>query len=132
MGRWTSHTIGFGLFFLIVFPPLAFGSVYPWATSILELVSFSLVLVWLIGVRFMQREKEGQHRGLSLSLGLPLGLFLGLVIMWKLVGHSIVRHHDDYEADRFTCVSCARCFQSCPQEHARLKTKIDRPAKNSQ
>ena len=90
MGRWTSHIIGFGLFFLIVFPPLAFGSVYPWATSILELVSFSLVLVWLIGVRFMQRGKEGRDRGLPFSLGLPLGLFLGLVLFQMMPMPAIV------------------------------------------
>ena len=80
MGRWTSHIIGSGLCFLIVFPPLAFGSVYPWATGIIEVVSFSLVLVWLIGVRLPLWEKQGRTWTLLLSFGLPLGLFLVLVL----------------------------------------------------
>src|SRR5712692_2844300 len=36
-----------GILFLIIFTPLAFGSVHPWAFSLLEIVTFLLVIVWM-------------------------------------------------------------------------------------
>ncbi len=40
--------IHFGLIFLIVFTPLAFGSVHIWAYTIMELIVFSLLILWAI------------------------------------------------------------------------------------
>jgi O-antigen ligase len=37
-----------GLLFLIVFTPLAFGSVHVWAYSLMELTVFSLLIVWAL------------------------------------------------------------------------------------
>ena len=45
-----------------------------------------------------------------------LGAFLGLVVTAKLAALSIVRRRLDYEPDRATCVSCARCYKYCPVE----------------
>lgn len=53
--------------------------------------------------------------------GWYLGGFLALVVGGKLIGLSLRRRRDDYEANRSTCVSCARCFRYCPREHVRLK-----------
>jgi NosR/NirI family nitrous oxide reductase transcriptional regulator len=43
-----------------------------------------------------------------------LGAFIGLVIGFTLVNISIHRHRSDYEPNRATCLSCARCMDYCP------------------
>jgi NosR/NirI family nitrous oxide reductase transcriptional regulator len=48
--------------------------------------------------------------------GWILGGFIGLVFGLKLVNLSIRRKRVDYEVDKGTCFSCARCFSYCPQE----------------
>ena len=48
-----------------------------------------------------------------------LGAFLGLVIGLKLIGLSVRRRREDFEADRATCVACGRCFEYCPIEKKR-------------
>ena len=50
-----------------------------------------------------------------------LGGFIGLVIGLKLVGLSIRRQRQDYEADKASCLACGRCYEYCPREHLRLK-----------
>lgn len=54
--------------------------------------------------------------------GALLGGFLGLVFGLSLLGASIRRARDSYEPDRGECLSCARCYLSCPEEHERLKS----------
>jgi ferredoxin len=49
------------------------------------------------------------------------GAFFGLVIAIKLISLSVRRTRTDYEPDKMKCVSCARCFESCPREHKRIK-----------
>ena len=49
------------------------------------------------------------------------GGFVGLVIGLKLIGLSVWRRRQDYEADRAGCLACGRCFAYCPREHVRLK-----------
>ncbi len=51
--------------------------------------------------------------------GAWLGAFLGLVVAVKLFALSLGRRPTDYEAERVSCVACARCFAFCPQEHLR-------------
>jgi O-antigen ligase len=46
MGRTIDRTIDAGLILLVVFTPLAFGSVHVWAYSFMELVVFSLMILW--------------------------------------------------------------------------------------
>ena len=43
-----------------------------------------------------------------------LGIWLGIVVGGKLLSLSIYRSRKDYEPDRATCLSCARCYDSCP------------------
>jgi len=52
-------------------------------------------------------------------LGGLLGGWIGLVIGVKLVSLTIHRRRADYEPDRGRCVSCARCYEYCP-EHVGL------------
>ena len=48
-----------------------------------------------------------------------LGAFLGMVFGLTLISASIKRCRDIYEPDRGTCLSCARCYMFCPEEHVR-------------
>ncbi len=43
-----------------------------------------------------------------------LGIWLGIVIGGKLLSLSVYRSRKDYEPDRATCLSCGRCYESCP------------------
>lgn len=47
--------------------------------------------------------------------GAWLGGLLGLLAGLGLIRHSIHRTRRDYEPDRGTCLSCARCFDACPK-----------------
>lgn len=49
-----------------------------------------------------------------------LGAFIALVFMMKLIYLQFWRRHTSYEPDRANCLSCGRCFTSCPKEHERL------------
>jgi NAD-dependent dihydropyrimidine dehydrogenase PreA subunit len=50
-----------------------------------------------------------------------LGAFLGLAAGLKLLGRARIPKSATYFIDRDECVSCARCFLSCPRERLRLK-----------
>ncbi len=80
LDRRLSAIIGYGLCFLIVFPPLAFGAVYSWAFSILELVCFSLLMVWLIATRYKTRDPHPRTGRIQRSLAVPFAVFIGLVL----------------------------------------------------
>ena len=70
--RWRDRLIEAGALFLLVFTPLAYGTVEPWAEAIAELVVLGMVLVWLLG---MLRDWELR---IDLPPGwLPIYLFLG-------------------------------------------------------
>ncbi len=53
-------------------------------------------------------------------LGRWLGAWIGLVLAVKLVQLSIRRKRTEYRPDSAGCVSCGRCFKSCPVELVRL------------
>lgn len=57
------------------------------------------------------------------SGGRLVGAFLGVVIGLQLIGASARRTRAGYEPNKITCLSCARCFKACPEEHDRLKRK---------
>jgi NosR/NirI family transcriptional regulator, nitrous oxide reductase regulator len=48
-----------------------------------------------------------------------LGAGLGLVVGLTLLALSVRREQPDYVPDRGDCVSCGRCFLSCPREWVR-------------
>jgi ferredoxin len=48
--------------------------------------------------------------------GMLLGGFLGLVFGFTLAGLSVFRYRKDYEPNKGTCFSCARCMDYCPVE----------------
>ncbi|MBN2354439.1 MAG: 4Fe-4S binding protein [Spirochaetales bacterium] len=63
-----------------------------------------------------------------LSIGSALfGAFVGLVIALKLLGLAVPPANTSYVPDRAACVSCGRCFRACPQEHVRLRGRINSP-----
>lgn len=43
-----------------------------------------------------------------------LGLFLGIVVVLKIINLFLRRTSEDYEPDRFHCISCGRCMEYCP------------------
>ncbi len=70
----------------------------------------------------VQLQTRAAAVGGHFAVGGPLlGVFLGLVFGIKLISLSVRRTRKDYEPDRGTCLSCGRCFASCPRE--RLKQK---------
>ncbi len=75
-----SSLIGCGLCFLVVFPPLAFGAVYPWAFSVIELSSFVLLLAWILGTRHRRWEHSTKTENRIPSFYLPFAVFIGLVL----------------------------------------------------
>ena len=48
-----------------------------------------------------------------------LGAFLGLALGGRMVSLAVARRRSGYEPDRGACLSCGRCFASCPVEHLR-------------
>jgi ferredoxin len=59
-----------------------------------------------------------QHRFVLASTA--FGGWIGLVVSAKLLNLALRRQRTDYEPDAGACLACARCFESCPNEHARL------------
>src|SRR5438094_9015225 len=51
------------LLFLIFFTPLAFGSVHPWAFSLMEGMIFLLVAVWMSKLLLGARGQQGARGG---------------------------------------------------------------------
>jgi O-antigen ligase len=71
--------IEFGLLFLILFAPLAFGSVYVWAYSIVELTVFSMLIAMVL-------KKSLIHNGkFSFPLLFPILAFLALVLFQMML-----------------------------------------------
>lgn len=54
------------------------------------------------------------------SAGWAFGVWMGLVFGFKLIGLSLRQQRADFEPDRGNCLSCARCYLSCPAERSRL------------
>jgi uncharacterized membrane protein len=76
---WSERLIESGVLVLLVFTPLAYGSVEPWSEAIAELVILGMGLVWLVA---MLRHWELR---VELPSGWqPAGLFLGLIVIQVL------------------------------------------------
>jgi O-antigen ligase/tetratricopeptide (TPR) repeat protein len=70
--------VGIGL--LVVFTPLFFGSVHPWAYSLMEQVSFALVVTWIVkawldGGRLLRPG----GRAAAAAVVVPMAVLLGLL-----------------------------------------------------
>src|SRR5262245_23975454 len=66
-----------GVIFLLVFTPLAFGTVEPWSEAIAELVVLGMVVVWLL--EMMLRDWELR---VELPPGwVPASLFVALIFL---------------------------------------------------
>jgi O-antigen ligase len=79
-----------GILFLLLFTPLAFGSVHPWAYALMEATIFLLVMVWMAklivakskeqraksGANFEFRNSNFEFSGFVLSLALFLAFVL--------------------------------------------------------
>src|SRR5215831_6251102 len=83
------HLVIGGVLFLIVFSPLAFGSVHPWAFSLMEAVIFLLAAVWMTKL-LLSSFTHSPVRPFALfpwysrPLFLSLTLFTGLVLFQLL------------------------------------------------
>ena len=65
----------------------------------------------------------------SLLLGRWLGALFGLGLALKLARSFFPPAADDYETDSARCVSCARCFSTCPYELIRRGIPVQVPPK---
>ena len=87
-------------------------------TNTLESITFRTT-----GIPTAQLFKEAAVVRSRLRFGGWLaGAFLGLVVSGRLIGLSVWRTKRNHEPDRGDCLSCGRCFLSCPRERLRLKT----------
>jgi len=69
-----------GIGLLVVLTPMCFGSVHPWAYTLMELIIFALVAAWMVrawlsGGRLM---RDGGRRAAG-AVALPIALVLGLM-----------------------------------------------------
>ena len=83
-----NHIIEGGIIFLILFSPLAFGSVEPWAYSIIEISVIFLVLIWLIKIWMKSSVKKRDANPSTFSLdylktplNLPILIFIGFILL---------------------------------------------------
>ncbi|MGI5818682.1 MAG: 4Fe-4S binding protein [Armatimonadota bacterium] len=60
-----------------------------------------------------------------------LGGFIGLIVAWQLITVSLRRTREHYEVDPARCVSCGRCYASCPIETARRAGKSVHPTRDN-
>jgi O-antigen ligase/predicted Zn-dependent protease len=88
MTIWCDRTVTGGILFLILFTPFAFGSVHPWAYSIMEALLFLLVVVWMVKLWAARNQATagGEASGPSrlAPWALPLGLFVLFVLLQLL------------------------------------------------
>lgn len=76
-----------GIIFLIIFTPLAFGTVHVWAYTLMELTVIILLLVWLFKTAISYRLQ------VTPPLTLPLLLFLCLILFQMLpLPPSAIKH----------------------------------------
>jgi len=73
---WTDRVVEAGTLFLLVFTPLAFGTVEPWSEAIAELVVLGIVVAWVVGMVSQWDLRVELPPG-----WLPAVLFLALVLV---------------------------------------------------
>lgn len=55
--------------------------------------------------------------------GWIFGGYAALVFVGRFMGLSVTRKREDYIPNRADCVSCTRCFMSCPKERERRRAE---------
>jgi tetratricopeptide (TPR) repeat protein len=78
---WLDRAFLIGLAVLVVFSPIAIGSVNPWAFGIVEMIIFGLIIVWMacLAAQGAARSFPGLR-----SLLIPAALFIALIIFQLL------------------------------------------------
>ena len=74
-----SSVLHWGILFLLVATPLAFGTVHVWAFSLMELAIFLLVAIWMI-LNLLQPQTS-VLRQMSPSILWPIALFVALIFL---------------------------------------------------
>jgi O-antigen ligase/tetratricopeptide (TPR) repeat protein len=79
------RTVTGGILFLILFTPFAFGSVHPWAFSLMEATLFLLVMVWGARLFFAFRLTPSAFSFAPSSLSFAKNLALPLLLFFILI-----------------------------------------------
>ncbi len=84
LSRYCDRAVKGGLIFLLLFTPLAFGSVHPWAFMLMEATCFLLVSIWMSRV-LLNFFARSPLRRLAVApptaLILPFACFVGFLIL---------------------------------------------------
>ncbi len=91
--RFCNGVIEVGLMSLIIFTPLAFGTVQVWSITVVHLVTLAMLAAWLIKMNSL-----GEFKLMKTPLDLPILLFLGIAVAATLT--SIYPHASRIELYR--------------------------------
>jgi hypothetical protein len=80
-GTYPEQVVEKGVLFLLIFTPLAIGTVQPWSTAVMELVSFTVFGAWILTLWHKQEIKIVLPPFLIAAAGLVLLVLLQLVPM---------------------------------------------------
>jgi ferredoxin len=69
------------------------------------------------------QAQVARTRGRLHAGGWLFGGFMGAVLGGSLIAASLQRKRRGYEPDRGACLSCGRCYLSCPKEHLRIRKR---------
>jgi len=58
----SNKIIEWGIIFLIVFTPIAFGTVHPWAYTLMELTICFLIIIWIIRLALINIKKTSTNK----------------------------------------------------------------------
>ncbi len=96
----------YGTFGLLMFGPLAFGTVEPWSIFILEAGATCLALLWLA-----KQWLDGEIKIKANPLFLPMGAF-GLLILIQIIFRATAYRHDTVSGALLYCAYGMLCFLS--------------------
>jgi O-antigen ligase len=96
----------YGTFGLLLFGPLAFGTVEPWSIFILEAGATGLAILWLA-----KQWLDGEIKIKGNPLFLPMGVF-GFLILIQILFHTTSYPHDTVSAALLYCAYGTLCFLS--------------------
>lgn len=96
----------YGTFGLLMFGPLAFGTVEPWSIFLFQAVATCLILLWLA-----KQWLDGEIKIKQNPLFLPMGAF-GVLILAQIVFHTTAYWHDTVSGALLYCTYGVLCFLS--------------------